>query len=189
MPYYFSQPQQHSYCHCVTPYKCSVLSDPGVKIHLPHVEPESSHWSPLQCKQSSSLHVWQGREGISGLSILGGSYFIIFTGVWLPCNNLTILYCSCSPLDCKKISHSDIYPRHCQCIYLLLLNHIYNVAYCGSPQNNGYLFYNIWQVQYYQGYLILIIALDSVHLIRYGNVAYQLGKCITQTHTGDPSAN
>ena len=59
-PYYFSPPQWHSYCHCTALYKWSVLSGPGVRIHLLHIEPESLHWSPLQCEWSSSLHVWHG---------------------------------------------------------------------------------------------------------------------------------
>ena len=60
MLYYFSPPQQYSYCHCTTLYKCSVLSDPRVRIHIPHVGPKSSHWSTLQCEWSTSLHVWHG---------------------------------------------------------------------------------------------------------------------------------
>ena len=57
MPYYSSPPQQHSYCHCTILYKCFVPSGPGVRIHPQPIEPESSHWFPLQCEQSLSLHV------------------------------------------------------------------------------------------------------------------------------------
>ena len=127
-----------------------------------------------------------GWEGINGLGILGGNYFIIFAGVWHPCNNLTIPYCSCSLSNCKKISHLGIYPWHHQSTYLFLLNHIYNVAYHRNPQNDGDPCHKVWQVWDYQGYLILIIALDSIHLNPY-NIAYQSGKGITQTHTGDLS--
>ena len=103
-------------------------------------------------------------DGINGLSILGGNYFIIFTGVWLPCSSFTIFYCSCSLLNCQEVGHPGIYPRCCLGIYLFLLYHIYDVTYHGSPQNNRDLCHKIWQVQDHQGYLVLTIALDSIHL-------------------------
>ena len=45
------------------------------------------------------------------------------------------------------------------------------MTYCRSPQNNRDLQHKIWQVQDYQGYSIFIIALDSVHLNLYDDIA------------------
>ena len=87
-PYYFSPPQWHSCCHCTTLYKHSVPSGPGVEIHLPCIEPESSHWFPLTVGSPCPCMYNMGWEGISGLGIFSGNYFIIFTGVWLICNSL-----------------------------------------------------------------------------------------------------
>ena len=100
MPYYFWPLQQNSYCHCTTPgYKHSVLSGPGVKVHLQHIEPESSHWYPLSVWAVLILACIMWDEKASdGLSILGCNYFIVLTGVWLPCISFTIFYCSCSPV-------------------------------------------------------------------------------------------
>ena len=48
----------------------------------------------------------------------------------------------------------------------------------------------LWsQIQVHQGYLILIIALDSIHLNLYDDVAHRLGKHIPQAYTGDSSAH
>ena len=55
-------PQQWFYCHCTLPYRHSVPSGHGVRIHLQQIETESSHWSPLPGELSSSLHVWLGRR-------------------------------------------------------------------------------------------------------------------------------
>ena len=47
---------------------------------------------------------------------------------------------------------------------------------------NAAKFDQIWD---HQGYLILIIALDSIHLNPYDNIAYRSGKCIPHAYTGD----
>ena len=45
--------------------------------------------------------------------------------------------------------------------------------------------FDIWE---YQGYLVLIIALDSIHLNPYDDIAKRLGQHIPQGHTGNSSA-
>ena len=132
---------------------------------------------------------WDEKASMVWVSF-AGKYFIIFTVGWLTCNNLTILYCSCSPSNCKKISHSGIYPgitKACISFFLIMFTTLLIV---GVPKIMGTCAakFEVWQIWDCQSYLILIIALDSIHLNPYDNVAYQLGKCITQTHTGNPSA-
>ena len=52
-----------------------------------------------------------------------------------------------------------------QCIYLLLSYHICNdAAYCGGSQDHGDPSHKVGQIWDYEGYLILIIALDSIYL-------------------------
>ena len=45
------------------------------------------------------------------------------------------------------------------------------MTYCRSPQNDRDSYHKILQVWDYQGYLVLTIALDSVNLNPYDNVA------------------
>ena len=47
----------------------------------------------------------------------------------------------------------------------------------------------IGQIQDYQGYLVLIVALDSSYLNPYDDVAKKSGKHILQAYTGDSSAH
>ena len=49
----------------------------------------------------------------------------------------TVFHCGCSLLICQQIGHLGIYPRHHQGIYLPLLDHLHDAAYCGGPQNDG----------------------------------------------------
>ena len=63
------------------------------------------------------------------------------------------------------------------------------MAYCGGPQDHGDPIHKAGQIQDYQGYLILIIALDSIYLNLYDDIAYRLGKCIPQAYAGVSSAH
>ena len=67
--------------------------------------------------------------------------------------------------------HAGIHPRHCQGIYFPLFHDIYNMAYSGGSQNNGDPFHKLLFIWDYQGYLVFIIALDSIHLNLDNNIA------------------
>ena len=51
------------------------------------------------------------------------------------------------------------------------LLHIHDVAYQGGPQDHGDLSCEVRQIWDYKGYLIPIIALDSIYLNPYEDVA------------------
>ena len=57
-----------------------------------------------------------------------------------------------------------------------LLSHVQDAAYCGAPQDHRDLSHEVGQIWDYEGYLILIIALDSIYLNPYDDVANRLGK-------------
>ena len=126
-------------------------------------------------------------RGINHLGVLGGDY-LIFNKVWHPNRNFVILHCGCSTLNHQKVCHPGVYPRCHQGIYLPLLYHIHIAAYCGGFQDQGDLSCEAGQIWDYQGYLILIIALDSVYLNPYDDVAHQSGKHIPQAYAGNLSA-
>ena len=52
------------------------------------------------------------------------------------------------------------------------------MAYCGDSQNHWGPCHKVGQIWDHQGYLILIIALDSIYLNLYENVAHRSGKHI-----------
>ena len=62
------------------------------------------------------------------------------------------------------------------------------MAYCRGSQNDWDLCHKTWQVWDHQGYLVFVIALDSIHLNPYDNIAQMFGQCIPQAYTGDLSA-
>ena len=62
------------------------------------------------------------------------------------------------------MGHPGICPKHCQYIYLSLFHDIYDVAYGGGSQNNGNPFCKIQWIHDYQGYLVFIVAQESIHL-------------------------
>ena len=75
-----------------------------------------------------------------------------------------------------------------QCIYLLSYN-IHNVAYCGGSQDHRDLSNEVGQIWDYEGYLILIIALDSIYLDPYDDIANKLSEGISQACADDSSAH
>ena len=80
-------------------------------------------------------------------------------------------------------------PGCCQCIYLLLFYHIHEMAYCGGSQDHGDLSYDVGQIWDYEGYLILIIALDSIYLNPYYDVSNRLSEGVSQACTDDSSTH
>ena len=67
--------------------------------------------------------------------------------------------------------HPGISPRHCQGIYFSLFHDIHNVDYGGEPQDSRDPFCEFQLIQDKQGYLVLIIALDSIYLNPGNNIA------------------
>ena len=76
-------------------------------------------------------------------------------------------------------------PGCCQCVYLILSYHIHDAAYHGDSQDHGDLSHKVGQIQDYEGYLILIIALDSIYLNPYDDVANRTSKGVSQACTDD----
>ena len=74
------------------------------------------------------------------------------------------------------------------CIYLILSHHIHDRAYCGGPQDHGDLSCEAGQIWDYEGYLILIIALDSIYLNLYDDISNRSSEGVSQACTDDLSA-
>ena len=68
--------------------------------------------------------------------------------------------------------------------------HIHDITFMmqlivGVPKIMGTCAANFDKSEDHQGYLILIIALDSIHLKPYDDIAHRSGKCIPQVYTGN----
>ena len=119
-------------------------------------------------------------EGIDHFSTLGGDYFIVFSRVQYSSSDVVFFQCGGCSADCKKVGYMGIDPVCHQCIYLSFFYHIHDVAYSGGSQNHGDLNHNVGQIWDYEGYLILIIALDSIYLNPYDDVANRLIEGVSQ---------
>ena len=75
-----------------------------------------------------------------------------------------------------------------QHVYLLLSYHIHDVVYCGGSQDHRDLNHKVGQIWDYEGYLILIIALDSIYLNLYYDVANRPSEGVSQACPDDSSA-
>ena len=74
-------------------------------------------------------------------------------------------------------------PGCCQYIYLLPSYHIHEAAYHGGSQEHEGPSLKVGQIQDYEGYLMLIIALDSIYLNPYNDIANRLSEGVSQmTH-------
>ena len=80
-------------------------------------------------------------------------------------------------------------PGCCQCIYLPLSYNIHNAAYCGSSQDHGDPSHKVGQIQDYEGYLILIIALDSIYLNPYDDIASRSSEGASQACADNSSTH
>ena len=125
---------------------------------------------------------------INHFALFGDDNFIIFGKVQHFSGGLVIFYCGSGSLHCQKIGHPGIDPGCCQHIHLTFLYHIHNAAYCGDSQDHGDPSHKIGQVWDYKGYLVLIIALDSVYLNPYDDIANWSSEGISQSYTGDLTA-
>ena len=70
----------------------------------------------------------------------------------------------CYSSYCQEVCCPCICPRLCQGIHLYLSHHVNNSANGGSSQDDGYSGCKTGKVWDDQGYLILIIAPNSIHL-------------------------
>ena len=77
--------------------------------------------------------------------------------------------------------------RHQQCVYLSLFYHIHDAAYHWGSEDHGEPSYKGGQVQDNEGYLILIIALNSIYLNPYDDIAYGSNEGVSQACTDDLS--
>ena len=80
------------------------------------------------------------------------------------------------------------YPGCCQCTHLAFFHDIHDVAYSGGSQDQGDPSSKVGQIQDYQGYLILIIALDFIYLNLDDNRAIRLSECVSRAFADDSSA-
>ena len=167
-----------SILYCQTLGQWSLISMQGLGNHI---QPHTCECSLHPCMHDS------GWKGINHLTVLGGNYFIIFHRVQYLSGDLVIPYHGSSLPYCQEIGYSGIDPRGCQGIYLSLPYHIHDAAYCGGSEDHRDPCHGVGQIQDFQGYLILIITLDSVHLNSYDDIAHRSGKHVSQAYTGDPS--
>ena len=88
----------------------------------------------------------------------------------------------------KKLGFMGIDPGHHQCIYLLLSYHIHDMACHGGSKEHMDLSHEVGNIWDYQDYLILIIALDSIYLNPYDDVANRSSKGVSQACADDSSS-
>ena len=128
-----------------------------------------------------------GQEGINHFTSLGGDYFIVFSGVQYSSGDLVIFQCGCHLSDHQKVGYMGTHPGCCQCIYLSSFYHIQDMAHHGGSQDHGDLSCEVGQIWDYESYLILIIALDSIYLNPYDDIANRSSEGVFQACTGDSS--
>ena len=75
-----------------------------------------------------------------------------------------------------------------QCVYLILFHHFHDVAYHGGSQDHRDLSCEVGEIQDYEGYPILIIALDSIYLNLYDNIVNMSSDGVSQACADDSSA-
>ena len=149
----------------------------------------SHHIQPHTCECSLHLCMYNsGWEGINHFAIFGGDYFIIFNRIQHLGSDLVIFHCGSGLSNCQKIGHMGIDPGSHQCIYLLSY-HIHDVAYCGGSQDRGDQICEVGQIWDYEGYSILIIALDSIYLNPYDDIANRPSEGVSLACPDDSSAH
>ena len=119
--------------------------------------------------------------------MLGGDYFIVFSRIQYFSSNL-VFQCGSGSPNHQKVAYTGVNPRCHQCIQLFLFYHIHDVAYHGGSQEHGDPSCKVGQIWDYEGYLILLIALDSIYLNLYDDVANRLSEGVSQACTDNSSA-
>ena len=149
----------------------------------------SHHVQPHTCEHSLCVGMYDsGQEGINHFATLGGDYFIVFCRIQHSSSYLVIFQCGGHSSDCQKVGYMGIDPGHCQCVYLILFYHIHDATYHGGSKDHWDPSHKIGQVWDHEGYQIFIVALDSICLNPYDDVAKGLSGGIFQTCTDYSSA-
>ena len=119
--------------------------------------------------------------------IFSGDSLIIFGGITYSGSDLVAFWCGSHSLDCHKISYMGIDPRHCQCVYLTLFITFMMWPIVGVPRITGTQAMKLDKSGDNEGYLILIIALGSIYLNSYNDIANWLSEDVSQACTDDSS--
>ena len=128
-----------------------------------------------------------GWEGINCFTTLGGDYLIIFSRIQYSSSDLVIFQCGSCSSDHQKVGNTGVDPGCCQCIYLFFFYHIHDLAYCRDSQYHGFQSHKVGQIQDYEGYLILIIALNSIYFNPYDDVANRSNEGVSKACTDELS--
>ena len=88
-------------------------------------------------------------------------------------------------MDHQKVGYMGADPGCCQCICLVLFYHIHNAVYHGGSHNHWDPSCKVGQIQDHKGYLTLIIALDSIYLNLYDDIAIRLSEGGSQACADD----
>ena len=130
-----------------------------------------------------------GWEGVNHFVIFHGDYFIIFSSIQHFSSDLVTFHCGDGSSNHQNVGHTGINPGCHQCIYLLLSYHVHDMAYCGGFQDHRDPCHEVGQIPDYEGYLILIITLDSSYLNPYDDVASRSSEGVSQACTDDLSTH
>ena len=127
-------------------------------------------------------------EGINHFAPFGGDYFIVFSGIQYYSSDLVVFQCGGCLSDCQRVGYMGIDPGCHQCIHLTLFYHFHNAAYHRGFQDHGDPSHEVGQIQDYEGYLILIIALDSIYLDLYDDIVNRSSEGVSQACADDSPA-
>ena len=147
-----------------------------------HIQPHTSECCLHLCMYDS------GQEGINCFATLGGDYFIVFSRIQYSSNDLVNFQCGSCLSHHQKVGYKGVDPGCCQCIHLTLFYHIHDAAYHGGSQHHGDPSCKVGQIWDYEGYLMLIITLDSIYLNPYDDVANGSSEGVSQACTDNSSA-
>ena len=170
---------------CFGPHPTCLSSQATSAAQAPDWQPPLS---PLGSSSSYPCMYDLGWEGINHFTTLGADYFNVSSRVQYSSSNLVVFQHGGHSSDCQKVGYPGIDPGCCQCTYLSFFYHIHNVAYCGHSQDHRGPSHKVGQIQDYEGYLILIIALDSISLNPYDDIANRLSEGVSQACADDSSA-
>ena len=128
-----------------------------------------------------------GQEGINHFTNLGGDYLIIFSRIQYSSSDLVIFQHGSHSLDHQKVGYMGVDPGCHRCVYLILSYHIHDVVYHGGSQDHGDPSCEVGQIWNYEGYLVLIMALDSIYLNPYDDIANRSSEAVSQACIDDLS--
>ena len=171
-------------------WKHSVLSDLEAMVPHQHIGPESSHSTLHACE--CSLHPGVCMILDEKASIISLSLVVTISSYSVECPIPLVATLSSSTMAVSLPGppwdrlHRCIDPRVLPVHAYLSLSLItfMMLLIMGVPRITGYPCHIIGQIWDYKGYLIFIIALDSIYLNLYDDVAHRSGKCVSHAYTG-----